>query len=150
MTQSTSKLKKQVTQLINQLDSFELECIYLAGARLWLDTGDRSSLSITYVPPPGRAMDEEMDDDPSVGSWVWTDLNFRTVEGTFPNSDGHEIGFGCPGLADWTRQFLLRSAKAIADGLEHAAEMTFHRQCLERMSRWALVQAVKCGRAMRH
>lgn len=123
MKQSTSKLTSQVTLLVSELNSFELECIYLAGARLWLDTGDRSSLSITYAPPPGRTMDEEMDDAQSVGAWVWAELNFRTVERTFPNPGGHDIGFGCPGLSEWTRRVLLGAANDIAEELDVAAEL---------------------------
>lgn len=143
------KLSKQITQLINELDTDSLECLYFGGGRIWMDGGDRS-LAITYAPAPGHSADAEMDDIPSIGVWVWLGIDFWTLEGKFPNSDGDDIGYGCPGLADWTREFLLNSAKDIAEDLDRAAEMSFDQQCLERMPRCALVQAVKSGRTMPH
>lgn len=110
-------LSEQVTEFIEVLHADELTCIYLGGARLWLDISEQS-LAITYGPPDEDDLHEaEMAELACFGPWVWAPLDWAIAEEHPKKADG-EIDFDWPGMAPWKRERLLASAEDVAADLQ--------------------------------
>jgi len=147
--QSNPNLSVQLTGLIEELEPIDLECIYLAGARIWIETS-AVHLAITYGPPGDDAVhDAEMAADPSPGYWVWAGLE-PAIAQEHPRHANGEPDLDWPGIADWARQHLLARVADIAEDLELDADLAFELLCEERMLPGAVVATALAGSAMLH
>ena len=112
-------LTHRVAAFIEALGPFELSCIYLSGARLWLDSVS-GELVVTFGPPDDE-VGHDITDAVPVGQWVFARLQ-PSLADEHPRGPGGGIDFDWPCMPDWERRWLWNCLHHIVRSLEDAAE----------------------------
>lgn len=110
-------LTHRVASFIDALDPFELSCIYLSGARLWMDSGS-GELAVTFGPPDDQVGHDVTDVTP-VGQWVYARLE-PSLADEHPRSPTGDIDFDWPGMPEWERRWLRNCLHQIVRSLDEA------------------------------